>query len=52
MEQFDCILNTEEVEALPLTNIPIEDDAPIHDGINPCGDPTCYCAFYGYEEVQ
>lgn len=38
----------EEVEVLPLVGIPVEDDAPVHDGVNPCGDPTCYCAMYGY----
>lgn len=49
---FDCIQDTEIVEVLPLTNIPVEDENCVHDGINPCGDPACPCAFYGYEEVQ
>jgi hypothetical protein len=42
------------VDLMPLQNIPVEcEDAPIHDGINPCGDLTCYCAVYGYtDEVQ
>lgn len=39
---------SEEVEVFPLTNIPVECDERIHDGVNPCGDPTCYCALYGY----
>lgn len=38
----------EEVEVLPLRNIPVEDDDMIHDGVNPCGDPDCPCAIYGY----
>lgn len=38
----------EEVEVFPLRNIPVEDDNRIHDGVNPCGDPTCPCAAYGY----
>jgi hypothetical protein len=49
MEQFECILDTEEVEALPLTNIPVEDENQVHDGVHPCTDTTCPCQQYGYE---
>lgn len=45
------IVDTPICEALPLRNIPVgyeSDEERIHDGINPCGDPTCYCASYGY----
>ena len=41
----------EEMEVFPLRDIPvtIEDPSDItHDGVTPCGDPTCYCAVYGY----
>ena len=50
----DPVQDTEEVEVFPLTNIPVGVEDPdtdiVHDGVNPCGDPTCYCATYGYEE--
>lgn len=49
---FDCILNSEETDVFPLTNIPIEcEDEPIHTAENGymCGDPTCICAS---QEVQ
>lgn len=40
----------EEYEVIPLTLIPIEsEDELVHDGVHPCGDPTCFCATYGYE---
>lgn len=40
----------EEYEVFPLIFIPIEcEDAPLHDGIRPCGDPDCPCVTYGYE---
>ena len=33
-----------EHEVFPLRKIPIEmEDAPIHDGIHPCGEPGCPC---------
>lgn len=41
----------EEVEVLPLRNIPVEyevDEERIHDGINPCGRYGCPCMTYGY----
>lgn len=39
----------EEVEVFPLKHIPVEcEDAPVHDGTWPCGDPDCPCALYGY----
>lgn len=42
-----------EIEVFPLVGIPIEcEDQPIHGGENPCGDPNCYCAIYGYEVMQ
>jgi hypothetical protein len=54
VQQLDAIhngLNPEppEMEVFPLRDIPVEcEDAPIHDGVSPCGDPDCYCAHYGY----
>lgn len=41
----------EEVEVLPLRNIPVEyevDEERIHDGVNPCGRYGCPCMTYGY----
>jgi hypothetical protein len=33
-----------EYSVLPLRNIPIEmEDAPIHDGVHPCGEIGCPC---------
>lgn len=38
-----------EVEVFLLRDIPVPcEDAPVHDGIFPCGDPDCPCAIYGY----
>jgi hypothetical protein len=34
-------------KALPKHPV-IMEDAPIHDGVHPCGDPTCFCATIGY----
>jgi hypothetical protein len=53
VQQLETIRNAlhprTEYEVFPLINIPIvTEDVPIHDGVNPCGDPTCYCASYGY----
>ena len=38
-----------ELEVFPLHDIPVTmEDAPIHDGINPCHDISCPCQNYGY----
>lgn len=43
------LVDTPICEVLPLRNIPVEcEDERVHDGVNPCGDPECYCASYGY----
>lgn len=45
------IPETEEVEVLPLRNIPVSyelDEERIHDGINPCGRYGCPCMTFGY----
>jgi hypothetical protein len=48
-DEHITIPEPEEVEVLPLHGIPVEcEDAPVHDGTWPCGDPDCPCAIYGY----
>jgi hypothetical protein len=55
VQQIEAVRNAlnpdTEYAVLPLRDIPVSyeaGDQPIHDGINPCGDPSCYCASYGY----
>lgn len=53
LHRVDVGAGDTEYEVLPLVGIPVGcEDTPLHDGVNPCGDPTCYCAVYGYEEEQ
>ena len=45
----DVLVDTPLSDVFPLARIPIEcEDAPIHDGVNPCGETECPCATYGY----
>jgi hypothetical protein len=45
----DALNASPEVDVFPLKRIPVEcEDAPVHDGTWPCGDPDCPCAIYGY----